>query len=63
MWDLGIKAQVPPPENWQNYSSHIVQFVAFFSDGSKNKLEKQLEVCVHTSINCSGRDYNRTFRT
>jgi len=40
-WDLGIKAQVPLPKKRQNYSSHIAQFVAFFSDGSKKKLEKQ----------------------
>lgn len=51
MWDLGIKAQTPLPKKWQNYSSNIAQFVAFFSDGSKKKLEEQLEVYVRTCMN------------
>jgi cytochrome c peroxidase len=45
MWDLGNMAQVPLPKKGQNYSSHITQFVAFFfSDGRKNKLERQMYV-------------------
>lgn len=59
MWDLGIKAQVPLPKKWQNYS-HIAQFIAFFSDSSKKKLEKQLEVYVRTYLNRCGSDYYRT---
>ena len=62
MWDLGIKAQAPLPKKWQNYSSNIAQFVAFFSDGSKKKLEEQLEVYVRTYMNCCGSDYIRAFR-
>ena len=62
MWDLGIKAQTPLPKKWQNYSSNIAQFVAFFSDGSKKKLEEQLEVYVRTCMNWCGPFYYRAFR-
>jgi hypothetical protein len=61
MWDLGIKARVPLPKKWQNYSSHFAQFVAFFSDDSKKETWKA-EVYVRTYMNCCGSDCNRTVR-
>jgi len=61
MWDLGIKARVPLPKKRQNYSSHIAQFVVFFSDDSK-KETSEAEVYVRTYMNCCGSDYNRTVR-